>query len=170
MTQRIHGPLPRTRLGSREISIGQFCALSLGARQGCGEKVVLKAPPAIIDYCLAAIGWGQNMLCIIALHTRDAIDSTRRSLMTGNCEIWLAALSLGAFLCSSSVAQTTNTPVQKRPANMTELAVEYLAARNAKDLPRLKSLLHPKSLECITAENKDFYDARTTLLPKLCTN
>jgi hypothetical protein len=84
--------------------------------------------------------------------------------MKRNCEIWLAALGLGAFLCSSSVAQTTNSPVQKQPASMRELVVEYLAARNAKDLPRLKSLLHPKSLECITAENKDFYDDRITLL------
>ncbi len=42
--------------------------------------------------------------------------------------------------------------------------LKFRRARNAKDLPRLKSLLHPKSLECITAENQDFYDDRTTLL------
>ena len=86
--------------------------------------------------------------------------------MKRNCEICLAALGFGAFLCSSSVAQTTNSPVQKQPAGMRQLVVEYLVARNAKDLPRLKSLLHPKSLECITAENKDFYDDRITLLLK----
>ena len=84
--------------------------------------------------------------------------------MKGDGKTWLAARGLGAFLCLSSVAQSTNSPVQKEPASMSGLVAEYVAARNAKDLPRLKSLLHPKSLECITAENKDFYDDRTTLL------
>ena len=35
---------------------------------------------------------------------------------------------------------------------------QYVAAFNAKDVARLRSFYHPKSLACITPENKDFYD------------
>lgn len=84
--------------------------------------------------------------------------------MKTNCKIWLPVIGVCILLCLSSVAQTKNSRAQKQLPGMREFVVEYLAARNAKDVPRLKSLLHRKSLECITAENKNFYDDRTTQL------
>lgn len=84
--------------------------------------------------------------------------------MKETCKIWPAALGVCTLLCLSSVAQTTGSPVPKQPPGLREFVEEYLAVRNARDVPRLKSLLHPNSLACITAENKSFYDDRTTQL------
>ncbi len=39
-----------------------------------------------------------------------------------------------------------------------QLGKEYVVAVNAKDLTRLKQLVHPDCLACINNENSDFYD------------
>jgi hypothetical protein len=44
------------------------------------------------------------------------------------------------------------------PAEAKAFVAQYVAAMNAKDVARLLSFYHPKSLACITPETKDYYD------------
>lgn len=55
--------------------------------------------------------------------------------------------------CSSLLSQPNN-----HPATVKELVSLYVAANNAQDASAMNALLHPKSLGCITPENRDFYD------------
>jgi hypothetical protein len=45
------------------------------------------------------------------------------------------------------------------PGDVKDFATKYVAATNAKDISQLRQFLYPKSLACITPENKDYYDA-----------
>jgi len=47
---------------------------------------------------------------------------------------------------------------QPSPAEAKAFAAKYVAAMNAKDIPRLLTLYHPKSVACITPDTKDYYD------------
>lgn len=47
---------------------------------------------------------------------------------------------------------------QPSPAEAKAFAAQYVAAMNAKDIPRLLTFYHPKSAACITADTKDYYD------------
>ncbi len=47
---------------------------------------------------------------------------------------------------------------QPSPAEAKAFAAQYVAATNAKDIPRLLTLYHPKSAACITPDTKDYYD------------
>jgi hypothetical protein len=47
---------------------------------------------------------------------------------------------------------------QSVPGDIKAFAAQYVAALNSKDAARLLALQHPKSLACMTPENKDFYD------------
>ncbi|HEV2341825.1 MAG TPA: hypothetical protein VGS15_08505 [Candidatus Acidoferrales bacterium] len=55
--------------------------------------------------------------------------------------------------CSSLSLQDDN-----HPATVQDLVGRYVAANNAQDAAAMNALLHPKSLACITPENRDFYD------------
>ncbi len=55
--------------------------------------------------------------------------------------------------CSSSGSQ-----IGRHPTSIDELISRFVAATNAHDAHSMNALLHPKSLACITPENKDFYD------------
>src|SRR5215469_7646322 len=44
------------------------------------------------------------------------------------------------------------------PATVQELISRYVAANNAEDGRAMNALLHPKSLACVTPQNRDFYD------------
>jgi len=71
--------------------------------------------------------------------------------------IWRSALAiaLGLLEVSSVRAQTA----QGVSGDVKNFVTQYVAATNAKDTARLRSFLYPKSLACIMAENKDYYDA-----------
>lgn len=45
------------------------------------------------------------------------------------------------------------------PGDIKTFAAQFVAATNARDLARLRLFFYPKSLACITPENKDYYDA-----------
>ncbi|HKW88979.1 MAG TPA: hypothetical protein VJN21_09500 [Candidatus Acidoferrales bacterium] len=56
--------------------------------------------------------------------------------------------------CSSGSAQGVAGSVD-------DFVKAYVVALNAKDEARFNSLIHPKSLACVTPENKDYYDQAT---------
>ncbi len=62
---------------------------------------------------------------------------------------------MGLFLICSAGAQSG----QGVPGDVRNFVTQFVAATNARDVARQWSLLYPKSLACITAENKDYYDA-----------
>jgi hypothetical protein len=62
---------------------------------------------------------------------------------------------MGLFVIGSAQAQST----QGIPGDVKNFVTQYVAATNARDIPRLRLFLYPKSLACITPENKDYYDA-----------
>lgn len=55
--------------------------------------------------------------------------------------------------CSSLFSRASN-----HPATIQDLVSRYVAANNAQDAGAMNALLHPKSLACVTPENRDFYD------------
>jgi hypothetical protein len=64
------------------------------------------------------------------------------------------ALAFGLVALSAARAQTA----QGVPGDMKNFVTQYVSATNARDSARLRSFLYPKSLACITSENKDYYD------------
>jgi hypothetical protein len=62
-------------------------------------------------------------------------------------------VSLSLFIVSCSHAET-----QGVRGDVKDFVSQYVAAFNAKDMARLNTLLHPKSLACITPESKEYYD------------
>ena len=65
------------------------------------------------------------------------------------------ACTIGLFVICSADAQ----PTQGVPGDLKNFVTEFVAATNAKDIVRQRLFLYPKSLACITPENKDYYDA-----------
>lgn len=55
--------------------------------------------------------------------------------------------------CSSLLSLPNN-----HPTTIQQLVSRYVAANNAQDASAMNALLHPKSLACVTPENRDFYD------------
>lgn len=47
---------------------------------------------------------------------------------------------------------------QPSPAEAKAFAAQYVAAMNAKDVARVLTFFHPKSVACITPDTKDYYD------------
>ena len=65
------------------------------------------------------------------------------------------ACTIGLFVICSADAQ----PAQGVSGDLKNFVTEFVAATNAKDIVRQRLFLYPKSLACITPENKDYYDA-----------
>jgi hypothetical protein len=65
------------------------------------------------------------------------------------------ACTIGLFAICSAVAQ----PAQGVPGDLKNFVTQFVAATNARDSARQRLFLYPKSLACITPENKDYYDA-----------
>jgi hypothetical protein len=70
--------------------------------------------------------------------------------------------SICCIVCICALVALTGLRVhaqnQPSPAEAKALAAQYVAAANAKDIPRLLTLYHPKSAACITPDTKDYYD------------
>ena len=64
------------------------------------------------------------------------------------------AIALSFLEVGSACAQVA----QGVSGDVKNFVTQYVAATNAKDTARLRSFLYPKSLACITPENKDYYD------------
>ena len=62
---------------------------------------------------------------------------------------------MGLLMIWSADAQ----PAQGVPGDVKNFVTQFVAATNARDMVRQRLLLYPKSLACITPENKDYYDA-----------
>jgi len=65
------------------------------------------------------------------------------------------ACIIGLFVIRSAGAQSA----QGVPGDMKNFVTQFVAAKNAKDIARQRLFLYPKSLACVTPENKDYYDA-----------
>jgi hypothetical protein len=65
------------------------------------------------------------------------------------------ACVIGLFVIRSAGAQSA----QGVPGDVKNFVVQFVAATNARDLARQRLFLYPKSLACVTPENKDYYDA-----------
>ena len=65
------------------------------------------------------------------------------------------ACTIGLLAIGVAGAQSA----QGVPGDVKNFVTQYVAATNAKDAARMRSFLYPKSLACITPENKDYYDA-----------
>jgi hypothetical protein len=68
------------------------------------------------------------------------------------------------LLTSSLFSSCAATQAQGVRGSVDEFLVEYVTAFNAKDVDRLRSLLHPRSLACITSDNKRIYDEALAVL------
>lgn len=65
---------------------------------------------------------------------------------------------------AGSLQENAGTPAltsvnSQTPINEEAFIKSFVGAINAKDLERLKELVHPASLACITDMNRDFYDS-----------
>jgi len=65
------------------------------------------------------------------------------------------ACAIGLLVIGSARAQSA----QGVAGDVKNFVTQYVAATNASDIVRLRLFLYPKSLACITPENKDYYDA-----------
>jgi len=65
------------------------------------------------------------------------------------------ACTIGLFAVGVAGAQSA----QGVPGDVKNFVTRYVAATNAKDAARMRSFFYPKSLACITPENKDYYGA-----------
>ena len=65
------------------------------------------------------------------------------------------ACAIGLLVIGSARAQSA----QGVSGDVKNFVTQYVAATNARDIVRLRLFLYPKSLACITPENKDYYDA-----------
>ena len=63
--------------------------------------------------------------------------------------------TLALFLISPAHAQ----PAQGVPGDLKNFVTQFVAATNTGDKARQRVFFYPKSLACITPENKDYYDA-----------
>ena len=72
--------------------------------------------------------------------------------------------SLCLILVSLCAAGYARAQSQASQADAKAFVTEYVAAYNAKDAARLQALYDSKSRACITAEDKDYYDATLALM------
>jgi len=71
----------------------------------------------------------------------------------------MMALSLAlACMGSAALAGTAAGEGAAIEAGHRKFAADYVTAVNGQDLERLRRLVHPKSLACITDQNRDFFD------------
>ena len=68
-----------------------------------------------------------------------------------------------AFMLTLAAACAAQAQSQAVPVDVKVFAAQYVAAFNSRDTARLYALQHPKSLACITAANKDYYDGALTM-------
>lgn len=61
-------------------------------------------------------------------------------------------------LLSCLLVSCAHTQAQGVSGDVKNFVTQYVAAFNAKDMRQLNALLHPKSLACVTPENKNYYD------------
>jgi hypothetical protein len=73
-------------------------------------------------------------------------------------------VSVCVILTSSCIASYAGAQSQPSQAAAKALVAQYVAAYNKRDAARLRALYDPKSQACITAENKDYYDATLALM------
>ena len=66
--------------------------------------------------------------------------------------------TLCVFVLSLVAVCGAQAQSQAVPGDIKAFGAQYVAALNSKDAARLLALQHPKSLACMTPENKDFYD------------
>jgi hypothetical protein len=69
----------------------------------------------------------------------------------------IAALAALALLAASAPARGQSREVAIE-AGHRRFAEQYVAAASARDPLRYRTLIHPKSLDCITDDNRDFFD------------
>jgi hypothetical protein len=65
------------------------------------------------------------------------------------------ACTIGLLVICSADAQLA----QGVPGDLKNFVTQFVAATNAKDIARKRLFLYPKSLACVTPENRDYYDA-----------
>jgi hypothetical protein len=70
------------------------------------------------------------------------------------CLIVLAIVIVASLFLSSC----SHTQAQGIQGEAKDFVVQYVAGFNAKDITRLRFLLHPKSLACMTPQAKPYYD------------
>lgn len=68
---------------------------------------------------------------------------------------WKVAM---CFIFALSGCSFSRSQIDSHPSTIEELVSRFVTATNARDANGLNALLHPKSLACITPENRDFYD------------
>ena len=65
------------------------------------------------------------------------------------------ACTIGLFVICSAGAQSA----QGVPGDVKNFVTQFVSTTNAKEIARQRLFLYPKSLACVTPENKDYYDA-----------
>lgn len=81
-------------------------------------------------------------------------------MKTNSTTLLLLFLAASAGLFALSCSHAPRKGVQ---GDVAHFVTTYVAAFNAKDIPKLNSLLHPKSLACVTPANKNYYDQALAL-------
>jgi hypothetical protein len=71
--------------------------------------------------------------------------------------IIIAALAALALLAAGAPARGQSREVAIE-AGHRRFAEQYVVAASARDPLRYRTLIHPKSLDCITDDNRDFFD------------
>lgn len=79
--------------------------------------------------------------------------------------VFLFAVFAAVFAAPSLFAQNQSVEFQGRPAppDLKVFASQYVLAMNSKDPARLRAMYTAKSIACITPQNKDYYDAITSM-------
>ena len=98
-------------------------------------------------------GRGQNLKPGFRCCQRQRVSNANGETMTV-LRITLAC-TMGLFVICSAGAQSA----QGVPGDLKNFVTQFVAATNSMDIARQRSFLYPKSLACITSENKDYYDA-----------
>ena len=87
------------------------------------------------------------------LSKQPSLWSKKGAYATAACARVLQPPAARRLLISFLFSQPNN-----HPATVNELVSRYVAANNFHDAAAMNALLHPKSLACVTPENRDFYD------------
>jgi hypothetical protein len=73
------------------------------------------------------------------------------------CRLALVITAALPLLAAGATAQGQTRDVAIEPAHR-RFAEQYVAAAGARDAERYRKLIHPKSLGCITPDNRDYFD------------